>query len=143
MANNPWKDIKPNLSKLPAHLRKDLTKQIPLRENEVYSRIVIYSDKPGLNYPNGRVFAEVYNKDPNAPSSIPEGVQISLSDYSARIPLVGFVLEKEDVLPVLRSMAQAYLSLGGTEDELKTLLPQGNLPPRIVNPMFPEEPNDR
>lgn len=137
-----WGSVGPDLSKLPAHLRENLTESIPLRPGEVYGRVLIFRKTPGLNHPNGRILVSNYHKDAANPSGPPDGAQIDLADFSGRLALSTFFLAKDKVPPVLGGLIRSFLAMGGTEEELRTVIAQAVRPLKLSNPLFPEVPDE-
>lgn len=137
MPRDQWKAPKPDLSKLPAHLRKNTTEPIPIRDSEVHANIRVFEDKPGLNYPNGRLYATSYTKDHEGGK--PEKLQIDGVDFTGKIPIFTVLVRKEDMKDFLRGALIQYMKLGGTEEDLKELINHAKLPPRLKNPLFEEE----
>lgn len=114
-----WGGIGPNLSKLPPHLRGSLGEPIPLRNNEVHGRVFIFRNTPGLNHPNGRILVTNFYKDAAAPTGIPDGAQIDVSEFSGRLALATMVLPKKHMPVVIRELVRSYIAMGGTIDELQ------------------------
>lgn len=131
-----WGNIGPDLSKLPPHLRENLTEPIPLRPGEVRGRVFIFRNTPGLNHPNGRVLVAPYHKDVAQPSTTPDGAQIDVADYTGRLPLATVVLAKKHMPDVMKGLVRNFLAMGGTREELLEMINESALPPRLPNPIF-------
>lgn len=140
MSRDKWKGPKPNLSKLPPYLRKNATESIPVRDTEVHANVRVFEDKPGLNYPNGRIYATCYTKDHEG--GTPEKLQLDGVDFTGKIPIFTILISKDNMREFVRGVLLQYMKLGGSEEDLKALLNHAKLPPRIKNPLFEEEDTD-
>lgn len=140
MARDGWDfgDIQPNLSKLPPHLRENISKTLPLRPYEVHSRIFILRKSPGLNHPNGRVNVSDFYKDAVRPTGVPDGAQIDTTDFSGRLALASFILAKDKVTAVISGLAKSYMRMGGTREELLAAIDEVVRPPKLTNHLIPE-----
>lgn len=115
---SPWdRPTAPDLSKLPAHLRPGLSEPLPIRDNEVNAKIVMFQQR-GLNHPNGRIWVRPFVDDPTAVTTAPSAAEIQLTDFSARLPLGAVVVGRKALLPLLRSLLLTYKEVGGDLVEL-------------------------
>lgn len=121
--SNPWgpNGLSPDLSRLPAHLKEQLTAPIRLRPLERYGRVIIFNRTPGLVHPTARLLA-TDNRSPDNTSGQPDGAQIDAMDFSGRVPLVSFIMDKDTTANMLTGMLGSFLRLGGTEAEIAALV---------------------
>ena len=118
MSNNPpWGTIKPNLSKLPPAIRKQLSIPIPFRPGEVHAKVIIFNTRPGQNIPNGRMYVTAHNDDPM--NATPDKIQLELCDFTARYPVAAVVLHKDIVAQAIVSMVKTYLKIGGSLEDIQ------------------------
>lgn len=62
--SSPWDDAKPNLSKLPPHLRDALNAPVPVKPGEAQGRLSVITRRAGLNHPNARIWVNaIQQKD--------------------------------------------------------------------------------
>ena len=130
--------MRPNLSKLPLHLRESLTETIPLRPGEVYGKVLIFNKTTGLNHPNGRILVTNYHKDAARPVGPPDGAQIDMVDFSGRLPLATCLLRKKQVPDILRGLMRSFLAMGGTVEELHSAIDTAAKPELLHNPLLPK-----
>lgn len=57
-----WETAKPNLSKLPPHLRDALNAPVPVKRGEAHGRLSIITKRTGLNHPNARVWVNTFEQ---------------------------------------------------------------------------------
>lgn len=106
-------DKKPDLTRLPEHLKQTLTKPLELRPDEVHVKLRIYKEikAAGYNIPNARLLAGPFI--PTAEGTKPDGVQIELVDFKGHVPLVMSVLSLEKALIFLKGFIKTYKRCGG------------------------------
>ena len=102
--STPWDEIKPNLSKLPIHIREALSEPTPLQPNEVHGKLLIQRRKEGLNHPNARIRVSKLIKTEHG-QQIP---QLSLEFCTHRgLALVMSTIDKEN----LRAFSKAVIQV--------------------------------
>lgn len=142
---NPWdpNGRGPDLSRLPANLKEQLTSPIPLRPLERYARVIVFNRTPGLVHPTARLLA-TDNRSPDNITGRPDGVQVDAMDFTGRIPLVSFIMEKDTTANLLTGLLRSYMNLGGTEADIAGLVTEAKQVPQMfgVTKQFEEDANN-
>lgn len=115
-------DRKPDLSRLPEHIKQGVRKALPLREYEVRGKILIFPvATQGLNHPNGRILSSPY-KPRSADESYTEGLQIELLDFGALGPLATFIISLESAPTMFTGLFRSFKRCGGDLAALKQII---------------------
>lgn len=122
MSNNPLWNSKPDLTRLPEHLRQALTQPIPIRPAEIRVQTVIFPliHEHGLNHPNGRLRAMVYT--PKVETDVIEGVQLEASTFTGHKPIYATILKTADCAEFLRGFITAYVRANKSWDKVDSLI---------------------
>jgi len=102
--SSPWDSVKPDLSKLPPHLRDALNAPVPVKEGESQGRLSIITRRTGLNHPNARIWVNVIDQQGT------KQLVLELCDHRG-LPQVMLTINKEAVAPFKASMLQAFAYL--------------------------------
>ena len=110
MAENPYLGVKPDLSKLPIHLREAMGKAMPMRETEIYAKIIIFANVRdiGLNHPNGRLQAIAFAPDSEKMNDM-DGIQLEMYNFTAQRPLATTIIGRKDFAVFLKGFFKAYM----------------------------------
>lgn len=110
MSNNPFWNQKPDLSRMPEHLRQTLTQPIPMRPAEVRAQSIIFPlvHDYGLNHPNGRLRAVVHIPDGSKVNTI-EGIMLETYDFTGHKPITVNILKREAMPEFLKGYITAYI----------------------------------
>jgi len=120
MADSYW-NSRPDLTRLPQHLRQSLTAPIPIRPAEIVAQTIIFPvTDQGLNHPNGRLRALVHQ--PTADSMRIEGVQLETSTFTGHRPLYVTIVKTADCPEFLRGAITSYVRACGNWDSLNKIV---------------------
>jgi hypothetical protein len=122
MPDNPYWNSRPDLTRLPEHLRQTLTQAIPIRPAEVRAQTIIFPliQEQGLNHPNGRVRALPYI--PKADSMQIEGVQFEASNFTGHRPIYVTIIKTSDCPEFLKGMIASYVRAAGNWETFDKLV---------------------
>jgi len=123
MSNNPFWNTKPDLTRLPEHLRQALTAPIPMRPAEVRAQNVIFSlvQEYGLNHPNGRLRALVHIPDGSKVSDI-DGIMLESYDFTGHKPIAVNILKRDAMSEFLKGYIAAFVMNTNSWSEFNTLV---------------------
>ncbi len=109
-SNNPYWNTKPDLTRLPEHLRQALTQPIPMRVGEVRAQNIIFPmiQEYGLNHPNGRVRPMLHVPDANKPNQV-SGIQLESYDFTGHKPITMCVMRNEALGEFLKGYITSYI----------------------------------
>jgi len=143
--SNPWDfGARPNLSKLPAQVKEQMSQPIPLRPEEALGRLMVFRNTSGLNHPNARFLVTSFREGIDNYSGTPDGAQLDVMDFSGRIPLSSMILPKETVESLLVGLTRCYLEMGGTGEALDAVRTRAAVPVPLhnVSNFYEEKPSD-
>lgn len=122
MPENPYWNSKPDLTRLPEHLRQTLTQSIPIRSGEIRAQTIIFPliQEQGLNHPNGRVRALPYT--PKADVMTSEGVQLESSNFTGHKPIYVTVIRTAECPEFLKGFIACYVRATGNWDSVDNLI---------------------
>lgn len=104
--STPWDQTKPDLSRLPPHLRDALTAPVPRKEREVAGKLAVITRRPGLNHPNARVWLTPVVKEINKEKHVE--LIIEMSDHRGQPQAVLVLSDKQ--LPMFREAIEYCFS---------------------------------
>jgi hypothetical protein len=143
--SNPWDfGARPNLARLPAHVKEQMSQPVPLRPEEVLGRLMVFQNTSGLNHPNARFLVTAFREGAENYSGPPDGAQLDVMDFSGRVPLSSMILPKTTVESLLVGLARCYLEMGGTIGELESINTRALTPVPLhnVSNFYEEKPSD-
>jgi hypothetical protein len=114
MPENPYWNSKPDLTRLPEHLRQALAQAIPIRPGEIHAQTIIFPliQEQGLNHPNGRIRALPYT--PKADVMTSEGVQLEASNFIGHKPIYVTVMRTAECPEFLKGFIACYVRTTGS-----------------------------
>ena len=121
MADSYW-NSRPDLTRLPEALRQSLTKSIPIRPAEIVAQTIVFPvvAEQGLNHPNGRLRALIYQ--PKADSMQIDGLQLETSTFTGHRPIYVTIVKTADCPEFLRGAITSYVRACGNWDSLNKIV---------------------
>lgn len=104
--SSPWDQAKPDLSKLPVHLRESLTAPVPVKPGEVLGRVSILTKRTGLNYPNARIWINPIRREDK------QTLVIEFTDHRG-VPQVMVEVRQDQLMALKATLAHCFDLLEG------------------------------
>lgn len=122
MPDNPYWNSKPDLTRLPEHLRQSLTQAIPIRPAEVRAQTIVFPliHEHGLNHPNGRI--RILPHQPKAEEIKFTGIQVEASNFTGHKPIYVTVVTTDHCPEFIKGLVASYVRATGSWDSFNSIV---------------------